>query len=227
MTRPRAQSIGFVDALPGGLAERLAPIISPLIEIAPLDAAVSVEPHDAVIFTSTNGVDCASPGQGQTAYCVGPATTQAALQKGWYARQCGETSAELVAYLKKLHPETRIWHLAGVHTRGSVAQKLCDSGINVSHIPLYDQATPPLTVEALNVLKAEKPVILPLFSPRTATQFARQAPAATGVHAISISEAVAENIARMQMETQVIAGRPNAGSMVEAIEKRVQFLEMG
>ncbi len=227
MTRPRVQSQNFVDTLPQNLKSKLEPVLSPLIEIAPLDVSVLVAPDDMVIFTSVNGVACAPLGQGQTAYCVGVSTTRAALERGWAAQQVGGTSSELVTHLRQIAPKGRIWHLAGIHTRGEIAQKLGAAGLSVTHVPLYDQALPGLTSEANTCLRRETPVIVPLFSPRTAKQFAFHAQRPTSLLVAAISSAVAEEVSHINAIRQEISSSPDAEGMRTAIEKLVQFLEMG
>lgn len=227
MTRPRVQSEGFLQDMPMPLAARLAPIISPLIEIAPIKTDIHIALDEDVIFTSVNGVSSAPKGQGQRAYCVGPATTQMAKAQGWQATMLGQTSAQLVDRLTELHPKARLWHLAGVHTRGQIAEKLGDAGLNVRHIALYDQALPDLTPEAKKALSVGNDVIVPLFSPRTAKQFAAQAPDFGCVHVIAISPAVAAEVAGLGTKSCAIADSPNAKGMVGALEKTVQYGEMG
>ena len=227
MTRPRAQSEGFLRDLPAALAQGLDPIISPLIEIAPLDHDIQIAPDDAVIFTSANGVATGPHGTGQTAYCVGPATTEAAQAKGWAARQSGASSADLIKSLIKAAPKTRIWHLAGFHTRGQVTEKLGEAGLNVTHIPLYDQILAPLTDTAKKALTGGNPVIVPLFSPRTARQFAIQAPSNISPYVIVISKAVAGELAGTHFEHCTIADSPDAHGMLRAVENRVRTSQMG
>ena len=227
VTRPRAQGESFVQGLPAGLKERLAPILSPLIDILPLHAAVSVGPGDGAIFTSTNGVALAPKGQGQPAWCVGPATTHTAEQAGWDAVMAGATSDELVARLSREAPG-KLWHLAGVHTRGNVSERLNNVGHEVQHIPLYDQATPDLSKSALTALRAPRPCIVTLFSPRTARLFHEKAPEARRASLVALSDAIADEIhGRTEAPQIIVAHRPDADGMILAIEKALQNIDMG
>lgn len=227
MTRPRAQSERFVGDLPRFVRGVVQPIFSPLIEIAPLDAPVLVAADEAVIFTSANGVACAPDGKGQRAFCVGAATTASAQARGWDAVQCGETSQALISALKSSPPQQRLWHLAGVHTRGGVAEKLGASGLTVTHVPLYDQALLPLTDAAQQALNRERNVIVPLFSPRTARQYVSSVLDTSTAHVIVISEAVAAEVAEIAPKSLGVAGAPTAEKMTEMIEKLARALVMG
>lgn len=219
MTRPRAASLGFLKALPAPIASRVIPTLSPLIELIGLDATVPLDGVAGVVFSSANGVAFAPKGQGQPAFCVGPATTKAAQKKGWDARRVGATSDALVKNMAQDPIPGPLLHLAGVHTRGNIAMRLTDLGIKTRHVALYDQALQELTADAQTLLRGEGPVIVPLFSPRTAKQFEISAKSHTSSYVIALSDTVADALGRAPVAKVVVAQSPDAESLCNAMQQ--------
>ena len=221
MTRPLPASEAFLRTLPPDLLDRLNPVFSPLIEIVPLHPTDPMADADAAVFSSANGVAAAPAGHGRTAYCVGPATTAAAQAHGWDARQCGATANDLVETLTRTAPTQRLVHLSGRHTRGDVAARLTAAGLKVQHIALYDQRQCALSDQAKDSILRENRVIVPLFSPRTATQFATEVPRRASVHVIALSAAVADALGARPWGGVTIADSPDARAMGAALAARV------
>jgi len=227
MTRPRAQSEAFVTTLPDTLKARLDILIAPLIEITETQASYDIAPKDAAIFTSANGAAFGPEGAGRIAYCVGAATTKAATARGWQAQNAGQDAAHLIEYLMQQAPKARLWHLSGVHTRGNIAQKLGDAGLDLRHVAIYDQALRPLPSDTRAWLDQGKNTVLPLFSPRTAEQFAQQTGQTHHIHVIALSASVAEALAGKRFASCDIARAPTAKAMIEAMERRIESMQMG
>lgn len=166
LTRPQVASERF--------AAQIAHLGLPVV-ISPVLHIVKV-PHDAdriaqatgLVFTSENGVRFAGPGAGRPAICVGPRTAEVARAAGFRAT-CGPGDAErLLPLVQDLGPG---WlHLHGVHR----ARALPLPGMAV-----YDQQSLPLNDSARAALTGSRPVIAPLFSPRSAAILAQQAGGAT------------------------------------------------
>ncbi|WP_195821067.1 uroporphyrinogen-III synthase [Roseobacter sp. MH60115] len=227
MTRPVEANARFVAQLPMSLSGRLAVIESPLIEIVPERADFEIGAGEAVIFTSANGVRHAPGGQGRQAFCVGQRTTEAAGAAGWESVFCGQTSDALVSSLLAAPPTARLWHLAGRHTRGQIAERLTAGGLPVTRITVYDQALRPLTSQAKSVLQHGNPVILPVFSPRTAAQFAQECPADACPHIVALSEAVAAAMTHLNYASLEITSMPDAQTVVKCLEKVVARISLG
>lgn len=155
LTRPEDSSRRFA----AGLADLGLPIvISPILEIVPLahDAA-AVAAARGLVFTSAHAVPAAGEGGGRRAICVGPATGEAARRAGFDVIEGPGDAAGMMPLLDALGPG---WlHLRGAH----VAQVL-----PVPAVVVYDQRARPLSAEAGELLGGAAPVILPLFSPRSA-----------------------------------------------------------
>ncbi|MCV3269975.1 uroporphyrinogen-III synthase [Roseobacter sinensis] len=227
LTRPTRANQRFADQLPGALRDRVRIILSPLIEIVPVEAALTIAPEDAVIFTSANAVRFAPRGAGRRAFCVGAATTEAARSAGWQATFSGQTADALVASLGSELPTSPLWHLAGRYTRGQVAERLSAQGLSVQRRTVYDQALLSLTAEARACLAGSDPVIVAVFSPRTAMGFARDCPVTAHPSVAALSVAVAEPLAHLPLKALEIAEEPTAEAMVRCLEKLVARVSLG
>lgn len=136
----------------------LSSVIAPLMQIVPVphDADVVKAAHGLVI-TSENAIPFAGAGAGRPAICVGPRTAELAREAGFDVTQGPGDAARMMPLLTDLGPG---W----LHLRGTrVAAELPVPGLIV-----YDQQTLPLSPEAQQLLRGTAPVILPLFSPRSA-----------------------------------------------------------
>ena len=227
MTRARDASEAFVAALPDALRVRLTPVFSPLLDIVPRDGTPEIAPDDAALFTSANGVRYAPAGAGRRAFCVGQATTDAAEARGWKAQMAGQDADALVAELTQNPSKQRLFHLSGAHTRGQIVERLRDAGMQVTHHVLYDQHLCPLTDAAQALLTSDAPLLIPLFSPRTAAHLATTAPGLHRAHIIALSPAVAAALGDVTTASLRIAQEPDATAMHCAIGTALDRLEGG
>lgn len=193
----------------------LRSVISPLLRIVPV-------PHDAealrtakgLVFTSENGVRFAGPGNGRPAWCVGPHTGACAAKAGYAVREGPGDAAGLIPLIGDLGPG---W----LHARGAhVAARLPVPGMVV-----YDQLPLPLSAEAAALLQGDAPVILPLFSPRSARLAAAAIAAARGPSGAALwtvpISAAAEAAWRTAWDgpglRSITADRPDADGIIRAI----------
>ncbi|NIZ60674.1 uroporphyrinogen-III synthase [Sedimentitalea sp. CY04] len=222
MTRPPDAARRFVELLPKSLTTELEVIYSPLISVQPMDARVSLDSFDAVIFTSSNGVS-ATDGiielKDRVAFCLGQRTTQIASNAGWTAQMCGKTADDLVEYLLQRRPSEMLVHLRGQHSRGNIAERLTEAGLTCREQIVYDQCLLPLTTEADSALARLQNVIVPLFSPRTARQFADLCPAGSKIHLIAMSEAVEEPLKSLKYKDLQVCSEPEAKSMAQLVSE--------
>lgn len=212
ITRPEAAArrlAAQVEAL--GLRH----VIAPLLRIVELPHDVqAVRDARGVVFTSENGVRFAGPGNGRPAWCVGPRTAEQARKAGWDVTEGPGDAAGLIPLIGDLGPG---WlHLHGAH----VAARLPVQGMVV-----YDQLPLPLPPEAAALLRGDAPVILPLFSPRTARLAAEAARAVQGPSGpplwtvpISAAADAAWRAAWPEREIRsVVADQPDAEGILRAI----------
>lgn len=204
LTRPLADARRFAAMLPDWNA-----VISPILRILAVDHdAARLRDAPGLVFTSAHAVGSAGPGRGRLALCVGGHTAQAARKAGFDARE-GNGFAEGLLPLIAAAPVALI-HPHGRH----LARELPVPGMVV-----YDQQPVALTVQAQAVLAGDAPVVLPLFSPRSARLVADAAQGARApLWPVAISPAA------LAQWTAPAAGRavadaPDAAAIVAAIRR--------
>lgn len=220
MTRPPDAARRFVSGLPDALTAGLGVVYSPLIKVQSLGQVIDLNGIEAVIFTSANGVAVAAETLGKSgmlAYCLGQGTTLAAKKAGWQAEFCGLTAGDLVAGLLQRRPHRALLHLRGQHARGSVAGRLAAGGLSCGEQVIYDQPLLPLTAEALWALSEQSDIIVPLFSPRTARQFANLCPDDASIHLIAMSEAIADPLKTLNHKGLQICRKPDVATMTQLV----------
>ena len=226
MTRPLDAANRFVQGLSTQTQDQVSVIYTPLMEIVPLGVEIDLVGIKGVIFTSANGVAHAGPGKGMSAYCVGAQTAHAAQVAGWVATFVGENAESLISELKRNQPETPLLHVVGVHQRGDIAHRLTKAGLQTASCVVYDQRLCCLTDQAKAAIFGEALVFVPLFSPRTATQFACEVSATLGqmtphLHVIALSAAVTEALSVDCAWNMHILSNSTAQDMHQELEKLV------
>lgn len=155
VTRPEPGATRFARRLQ---AEGLRTVVAPLMRIVPVDHdAAALRQARGLIFTSAHAVPAAGPGRGRRAICVGPATAEAADRAGFDVTVGPGDAAGLMPMLADLgdgwlHPHGR--HVA--------------AELPVPGIVVYDQEPMTLPADAARLLRTPAPVIVPVFSPRSA-----------------------------------------------------------
>lgn len=225
MTRPQEAAERFVSALPRAIGRRLTPVYSPLITIAPFVQAIDLGDARGLIFTSVNGVAIAATQMHRRdlpCYCVGESTTKAARQAGWSADFAGPTAEALIESLHRNQPVAPLLHLRGTHSRGAVAARLTAMGCLTREQVIYDQPLLPLTQEALIALNGSDPVLAPLFSPRTARQFANQHVGGAPLHLAALSSAVAKSVKHLKSISIIVSPTPNSTAMAQLVGQMIE-----
>ncbi|MDK3017818.1 uroporphyrinogen-III synthase [Pseudodonghicola sp. IC7] len=227
MTRPPDAADRFVAALDPALRARLALIRAPLMQIVPCQARIALAGVAGVIFTSANGVRFADlPAatiRSLPAYCVGRTTAEAAQDAGWQVVLTCPDADHLVAALTDARPVAPLLHLRGAHARGEIAGRLTAAGIETGAAVVYDQVLLPLSPAAQAALAGPEPVIVPLFSPRTARHFADicgdAARPAAPLFLGAISPAAAEPVENLGAAALEVAKTPDAAGMAVVVER--------
>lgn len=228
MTRPQPAGRHFADTLAPGLRAGLTVCLSPLIGIAPRRDPVEIGDARGLIFTSANGVRAAAGligGRDLPSYCVGDATAQAARAAGWdKAQATGADADALVAALLRDPPPGPLLHLRGAHARGDAAGRLAAGGLPARAVTVYDQPALTLTDAARAHLAGRAPVLVPLFSPRSARLFAAQHGGAAPLYLQAMSPAVAAELRGLPAEALEIAEAPTGAAMRLLVERRLTGL---
>lgn len=193
ITRPLRQAHAFAAELEEAFGGPVRMVISPLIEVVPLPVEGSFDDVAHVIFTSANGVaqaDRLNIPKRAIAWCVGAKTTKAAQDLGFKTHEADGSSEKIVALIVAAGPCGRMIHIRGTHVTGDVTGTLAQNGIHCETLVAYDQREVAPTQAALGVLRGESPVIVPLFSPRSAKLFEKIGDFRAPLHLVVISEAV-------------------------------------
>ncbi len=244
LTRPAAQSERFAHEALERLADDLSlsgaghdaeaetrpglrVVISPVLEIVPRRLLLRPFDYAGLIFTSENGVaafaeDAPAQAYGLPVWSVGNRTAEAARRAGFgtvfSAADEGGDAEALLRLLLETRPEGPLLHLRGAHARGDLPPRLSAAGLPCTAAIVYDQLARPLSPEALRVLEATEPVLLPLFSPRTATLCAEGAAGAQApLYPVAISNAAARAWQALRPEAPVVSAHPNSAAMLDAL----------
>ena len=219
ITRPIASAACFVAGLAKDIQRDATIVVSPLLEIVSTGVQIDLTGFRGVIFTSSNAVALAPKGIQRPAFCVGQKTAKRAEAAGWSVIAEERTADQLVTRLAELAPTGPLLHLAGAHRRGDIADRLSALGTPTEVIVLYSQNKLDLTTQAIELLNGEDPVVVPLFSPRSAAQFIEQAPDLHNVTIIAMSEAVAKYCLNRGAARVLIASTPTGQEMRLNVEK--------
>ena len=216
LTRPKEGSARFAEQLRQACGSEVRILCSPVLRIDPVAFQADLTGYKALIFTSANAVPFVAPGL--RCYTVGDATARAAQAAGMHPTSVGANAEALVRRILADGDQGPLLHLRGQHTRGDVARTLSEAGCATDEQIVYSQTECALTEEALRALASSLPVIVPLFSPRSARIFAWQLPENARVWVAALSPAVAEVFAGMAISRMEIATTPDAKAMLSVTQ---------
>jgi uroporphyrinogen-III synthase len=225
LTRPEAAGRRFLAACEAAGGMRLPAILSPVMEIRPVEVALAARPV-ALILTSENGARRAGelglpPLE---AWCVGARTAEAARMEGFLAREAGPDAEALLRTIIAQRPRGLLLHLRGEHARGDLVRRLRENGLEAAEAIGYRQEALPPTPEAREALAGSGPLVVPLFSPRSAALLAAWSPRAP-LHVLAMSEAVAAEAAdRLNPRRLTALPVPSGAAMVAATLDRLREL---
>lgn len=205
LTRPAEASRHFAASV-ADLA--LPVVISPVLRIVPVahDRA-AIEAARVLVFTSVHGVAAAPEGRGRRAVCVGPATARAARAAGYDVTE-GPGDADRMMPL--LAAADAGWlHLHGAHR----ARELPLAGMVV-----YDQLPLEPSPAALDLLSGPAPVIVAVFSPRSARLVSAWAQGARAPVLLAAISAAARDAWQADFDRVAVAPTPDAPGMRKALE---------
>jgi uroporphyrinogen-III synthase len=216
LTRPRAQAQEFADALAVEIDADIA--IHPMQDIA-LFAPPDPLPvgYDGYIFTSPNGARAAQHWglPPRPAYVVGQKT--AAATQGDAVFCADGDSTDLVQLIRQHVPQGPLLHLHGTHVAGEIARELAQYGIPCDARVAYDQHALPVTNDLRRILGDLRPVLIPVFSPRSAKLLIDTGENPQNWHIIAMSHKVAAIFDDIPCKKITIAERPNGPAMLHAV----------
>jgi uroporphyrinogen-III synthase len=220
LTRPRDQALSFAEALTlRGVALQNI-LIDPILKIEAIETPFDFTFIQALLITSTNAVahlPAHLVGSNLPAYCVGEATTRAAIKRGLAARHMAATAQELCAAIGHENPTGPLLHLCGAHTTFDIADHFLSSKTSVQNLVTYQQTEQRLKHETYQILQRHDRVILPIFSPRSARILCGLDLDWTGHSAVAISQSVSEPCRKVGFGAVIVSPKPDAVSMIDVI----------
>lgn len=218
ITRPQAAGERLAKQLRDVIGSHCALIRSPVIDIAPVSATLGQTRYRGVLFTSAHGVIHAPEGIGPLpCWCVGDVTARAARDAGYDVKHSAPDAETLLADIATAKIAGPLLHCRGTYARVDLAKRLTAMGIPCDDLVVYAQRSRALSAKARAALGGETPVILPLYSPRSAALVADQGPFAAQITVVAISDAVANQAARLEPVSVIVADHPDGVAMLAAI----------
>ena len=220
LTRPQAQARHFADEL---IAQGVQPdhiIIDPILQIAPVEASCDISACNGLIITSANALSFlpgALRGSRLPCYCVGQSTSQAARALGLNAYHLADTAKALCDALPIACQEGPLLHLRGTHTTLDLAEHFRSSPLRVENVIVYEQIARPLQAETHETLRRSAPVILPIFSARSAKLLGKLALDWRPHWAVTLSPAIAALCHEAGFGQVIPAAQPNRHAMAAVI----------
>ncbi len=227
LTRPEKEAHDFRDQILSRLPEVMI-IISPLVAIELADPKVDLNAFDGIIFTSSNGVEAVKNltiPQNMPCFAVGSKTAQQAAKLGFLALEGRGNADDLITLILSQPSVGRLLHISGEHTRGNISTRLTQAGHSCERIVVYKQETLSLTKKAISAFKGRKPLILPLFSPRTAQLLITKSVSLEHSHIIALSEAVAEPFKDFKVSSLTVAKAPNSNSLLNELIRTFEYIK--
>lgn len=220
MTRPQKAAERFVAELDPNLRDAANIVYSPVLEIKSTGAVPVFDQFSGFIFSSAQVFGFLPAGQGRTCFCVGAQTAAQARTCGWRVAGVFDTAEQLVAGIETtLEP---LLHISGLHRRGEIAERLTAKGIRTEVTVVYRQDPKDLSVTAHEVLSSGVPVVLPVFSPRSAQILAASGANLVRCHLIVMSPAVAEPLEEKRVGSLIVLPAPRGDQMRKAVENMLR-----
>lgn len=191
LTRPARQAAAFRQMLPPDIDV----VVSPVIKIIDISVKIELNRYSALVFSSQNALLSAAKFlelEGRQAFAVGDRTAALAQDLGMFVQSAKGSGEELVAMIIKSKTAGRLLFLHGEYSTGNIQSRLQTYGLETDSIVIYQQDVQRLSDQAITLLSGDRPVILPVFSPRSSMLLAAevQATGATApLHLIAISDA--------------------------------------
>jgi uroporphyrinogen-III synthase len=200
-------------------------VVSPLIELRPVEAHIDLSGVAALAFTSANGVRAfadAEPRRDLTVFAVGGATAQAAKAAGFRGVLASDGDVAALAeriVARKRELKGTVLHPGAAEPAGDLCGALTEAGLEARPLVLYEavDVQPDAAAEAD---LAEIDTVL-LHSPRAAATLAawlakRPRP---GLRALCLSSAIARPLAKTPLRQLASAPFPIEAALLNLIDR--------
>ncbi|MAT88894.1 MAG: hypothetical protein CL532_10190 [Aestuariivita sp.] len=221
LTRPQSGSERFCAILRNHIPEAEI-LISPLIDIEYICEPPRLSDYGGLVFTSFHGVGLFknhNVPKNMPCFAVGPRTAEAASDAGFLVKASDGDAAALVKMILSYPYLGKLLHVRGEHSRGDVAKILSENGRLCESIVVYKQTAKPLSSHVIQYITERKPLILPLFSPRTAILLLEQIIPAPGSHIVAMSKSIAEPFYKFNQLRVTVVDFPRSDEMLTAVCK--------
>ncbi|MGR3341867.1 MAG: uroporphyrinogen-III synthase [Paracoccaceae bacterium] len=226
LTRPAVPAARFRKMLGRGADV----ILSPVTEIEPVAFKVDLSGYRTLIIASQHAVQSmkgVAGLSGKQAFAVGEHTAMVAGELGLAVVASDANADDLVARIIAERPPGKFLFVRGVRSRGDIENRLENRGLETDSIITYNQIELPLSARAIEVLRGARPVVLPLFSPRSAELMARKSSecsAAAPLILIAMSAAVLAAWDGPVAAYSMSVDEPTAQAMAEETLRRIRGL---
>lgn len=229
ITRPQPQADRLAADLRAALGAAVNLIVSPLMETRFPAVELPAGRFEALILTSEAGAEAAGRLRqaGQTlpirALCVGNRTAKVAQSYGFEAEILGPTADALVQAVVANRPTGPLLYLRGRDISADIETELTAQGIQTVSAIVYEQAALPLPPTAL---AQSGPIILPLFSTRSARLVFDSLPVGmtAHLHPCLIAENLLAAVPLALHPQTTVADRPDGKAMHAAILRVISSL---
>jgi uroporphyrinogen-III synthase len=224
ITRPQPGADRLAAALKGRLGSNARIVVSPLMRIETIDDALAdLSRFQAFALTSAHAVAPLAKALGErtmvgkTAYCVGRATARAAEAAGFEAVDGGGDAKHLAGCILASPPAGPLLYVRGEHVASDLAELLASAGVEACEAVVYRQVDLAPNARATELLGGNTTVVLPLFSPRSASLALGSGRVSAPLRIIAMSQTVAEMVPDTIACEVIIAPRPTLETMIEMI----------
>ncbi len=224
LTRAKAQNTGFSAQLRARIGNAARIVEAPLTLIQPINATIDLTGVGAVAFTSANGVSEFAKREktrDSACFCVGARSADAARAVGFAARAAAGDVADLAQLIAREYDAANgvVLHVRGRHAAGDLVGALNARSMPALSVIIYEQCVVPVDDGIYKDIGSNLPLFVPLFSPRSAKIFLDQFGELQfqDAVAICISSNVAKELGDGVFGSVVVAQRPDAASMLDAI----------
>ena len=232
ITRPQPQAGRLGQQLTAALGGAVRLVLSPLMAREFLAPPLPPGPHEALLLTSETGAEAAgrlrAAGQSlpDTLHCVGTRTAEVARRHGFDPITICDTAKDLIAQLRKTASSGPLLYLHGSDVSARLDLALEEAGIRATSAVVYAQRPQPLSEAARHLLDTPGPVVVPLYSPRSARLLVDALPerARAEILPCAISEAVLSALPETIRCRAVVADRPDGAAMKQAILRVISSL---
>ena len=220
LTRPHDQAFSLAEILKkyGVIPENI--LINPIMKIEGVMLSYNFTSVGGLLITSANALTYLPAdliGSNLPTFCVGEATTRAALKRGLRAKHLAATAQGLCDVLSVQDLKGPLLHLRGTHTTLDLELYFRDTALEVQSLIIYRQTAQDLELVTYTLLRGTAPIILPIFSLRSAKLLCALDINWALHTSVAISEAVADQCRAVGFGKVIVSHKPTADSMLNAI----------